>query len=312
MINEKTAGLNIAGSPLSLGITLNDQSNYLAFPDSDLKYKISYRNNPDSGVGLNDVIMKAKLTGEMFNFQTLSSPGFFNSKDNTITWNAANTSGLRLIAPGTEGFVEFSVRTKQSYPIKRAGDKNFILKVEAEISSPTVPYYVASDKTIGLADLKTKVGGKTVINNQALFYEPDSSFANKGAMPPKVNTATNFTIHWTIANYSTDVKNIVVKSYLQSGVRWTGKTKTSASSTLAYNERTQEVTWTIDRIPATKGVISKPAEAIFQIEATPNVTQVGQPMKLTSETNLQGLDEFTNLEITSLIGVLITESAVIP
>ena len=300
LISKKAAGLNIAQSPLALNITLNDQLNYLASLNSDLKYKINFRNNSD--VGLNDVVIKAKLTGEMFNFQNLRTPGFFNSKDNTIIWNVANTPGLRLVAPGSEGFVEFEIETKEAYPIKRVSDKNFVLKVEAEISSPTVPYYVASEKTIGLADLKTKVGGKITIN----------SFIDKRIIAPKVNTPANFTIRWTITNYSTDVKNIEVRAFLQSGVRWTGQTQTNATSTLAYNERTQEITWLIDRIPATKGIISKAVEAVFQIEATPNITQVGQPMPLLSETAMKGFDEFGNLELTDSAKPLTTGLPVIP
>jgi len=310
LISEKAAGLNIAQSPLALNITLNNQPNYLAFPDGDLKYKINFRNNSD--VGLNDVVIKAKLTGEMFDFQTFRSQGFFNSKDNTVIWNTANTPGLRLVAPGNEGFVEFEIQTKETYPIKRVSDKNFVLKVEAEISSPTVPYYVASEKTIGLADLKTKVGGRIAVNSLAFFRDPNPDFISKGVLPPKVNTPTNFTIHWVITNYSTDVKNIEVRTFLQSGVHWTGQIKNNVSSTLTYNERTQEVTWLIDRIPATKGVISKPAEAIFQIEATPNITQIGQPMPLLSETILRAIDEFINLELRDSTGALATEANVIP
>ena len=298
LIGEKTASLNIAVSPLSLSITLNDKTNYLAFVDSDLRYKITYRNN--SEVGLNDVIIKAKLTGEMFDFSRFRSNAFFDSKNNTATWNVANTPELRVIAPGSEGFVEFEINTKQNYPIKRVSDKNFTLKVAAEISSPTVPYYVASDKTVGLADFQSKVAGAAVISSQTFFRDSASGIINKGSLPPKVNVPTNFTIHWQITNYSTDVKNIEVKAYLQSGVRWTNQIKNNiSSSTLTYNERTQEVVWLIDKIPATKGVISKPVEAIFQVEATPNIAQVGQGLPLLSNATLKTTDDFANINLTS-------------
>lgn len=299
LINEKTVGLNIAESPLFLSITSNGRSDYIAFPNDDLKYKISFRNNSDAG--LNDVVIKAKLVGEMFNFQSLQTAGFFNSKDNTITWNAANTPALRLVAAGSDGFVEFQIKTKETYPIKRISDKNFILKVEAEISSPTVLYYVAADKTVGLAELKTKVAGKVVIDN----------FIDKGVLSPQVDIPAKFTIRWSVTNYSTDVRNVEVKAYLQSGARWTGQSQTNVSSTLAYNERTQEITWLIERIPATKGVVSKAAEAIFQIEVIPNITQVGQLLPLLSETSLRAIDEFVNIQLTSLKGPLTTVSPVI-
>ncbi len=297
LITEKAAGLNIAASPLSLSISLNDKTNYVASLDSDLKYKVTYRNN--SEVGLNDVIIKAKLTGEMFDFSTFRGDAFFSSEDNTVTWNVANTPELRVIAPGAGGFVEFDIDTRQGYPIKKLSDKNFTLKVAAEISSPTVPYYVASDKTIGLADFETKVVGAVVIGSRAFFRDSVSGIVNKGSLPPKVNVPTNFTIHWQIVNYSTDVKGVEIKAYLQSGIRWTNKVKSNISSVPTYNERTQEVVWQIDNIAATKGVISQPIEAVFQIEGTPNVAQVGETLPLISQTTLKAVDEFVNVSLSA-------------
>ncbi len=305
LISEKTASLTIAPSPLIVNLTLNDQTNYLASLGENLKYKINYSNN--SGIGLNDVVIKAKLISPMFDTSTFQSNGFFDSKNVTITWNAANTSSLRVLSNGANGSVEFTIRVKDSYPIKRVSDKNFILEVQGEISSPTIPSQVDSDITIGLASLKTKVSGKIVIDSQLLFRDSNSGIINKGNLPPKVNVATSFTIHWLITNYATDVSGVEVKAFLQSGVKWTGQNKTNTSSTLSYNERTQEVTWLIDKIPATKGIVSLPVEAIFQVEATPNITQVNQLMPILSETNLKATDEFNNTILTSQTKVLNTQ-----
>lgn len=295
LINEKTISVNIAPSPLSLNISVNDQPDYLAFPNGDLKYKIIARNNSD--IGLNDVIIKVRLVGEMFDFKNLRTGGFFNSKDNTITWNAANSSEFRLLSPNSEIGSEFEIRLKDSYPIKRIGDKNFVLKVEAEISSPTVPYYVASDKTIGFAKSEIKVAGFAVIGAEADFL--------KGFSPPKVNKPSTYLIRWTIANYSTDISNIEVRAYLQSGARWLiGQVKSNISSVPNYNERTQEVVWLIDSISATKGVISKPIEATFQIEVAPNTIQVGQYLPLLSETTFRAFDEFAKIELKNTAGNL--------
>ena len=301
LLTKKTATINIAPSPLNLDIILNDQLNYIASLDNDLRYKINFRNNSD--IGLNDVVIKAKLIGEMFNFPSLHTNGFFNSKDNTIIWNAANTPGLRLVAPGADGFVEFEVKTKNSYPIKRISDKNFVLKVQAEISSPAVPYYIASDKTIGLAELENKVAGDIKINSQASFI--------KGNWPLKVNKPTTFDIHWTIINYSTDVSKIEVRAFLQAGVVWTGQVRSNINTVPVYNERTQEIVWSIDRLTATKGVTSKPVEAIFQVIATPNITQINQRMPILSETNISGVDEFTNIKLKNTAPAIDSNLAVV-
>ena len=130
----------------------------------------------------------------------------FNSRDNTIIWNAASSPELRLIDPGVSGIIEFEIQLKPNYTIKKINDKNFVLKVDAEISSPTVPYYVAAEKTIGLAFSEIKVGGAVSIESLVYFRDPSSNILNQGSLPPKVNKPINFTIHWVIKNFATDIK----------------------------------------------------------------------------------------------------------
>lgn len=297
VINEKTASLEIVPSPLSLSILLNNQPNFMASLRNNLNYKIFYNNS--SPAGLNDVVIQAKLTGAMFDITSLQGSGFFDSKSNTITWNAANTPSLSLLSAGGSGSVSFQIQTKDAYPIKKVSDKNFTLEVQAQISSPTVLDYVASDETISLADLKTQVMGKTSVQSYVIFNDSASGINNVGTLPPKVNKPTDFTIHWVVTNYSTDVSNVSISGYLQSGVKWTGKVKSNISSQPTYNERTGEVNWQIDKILATKGVVSTPLEAIFQVEATPNVNQISQVMPLMGVIYLLASDDFTNSQLTS-------------
>ncbi len=304
-ISEKSASLNIASSPLSLAIKVNEQTNYLAAPGDSLRYFINYRNNTD--VGLSDIIVKAQLVGEMFDFSTLETQAFFSSLDNTLTWNTANTSELRLLEAGASGSLGFQIKLKFGYPIKRLSDKNFVLKIQAEVNSPTVPYYVAAEKIVGIANFETQVIGATVVDAQAFFRELNWGILNKGYWPPKVNKPSNFTIHWVITNYAVDVRDVEVKAFLQSGVSWTGEVKSNIESQPEYNERTQEIIWKIDKISANKGVIGKPIEAVFQIEAIPDITQIEAYMPLVSQTSIKAFDEFTNTELIGFDEILSTQ-----
>lgn len=287
LISEKTANLVIASSPLSLLVNLEDDPNYVASLGEDLTYRLFYKNNTD--VGLTDVVIKAKLSGVMYDFTTIQVSGNFDSVNNAITWNASNVPALKLLEPGKEGFVEFNIKTKANYPIKRMFDNNFILKVQAEITSPTVPYNVSSDKSIGLASLETKIRGNIEVSAS---YE-----ILKGPYPPKAGQTTTFAIKWSIKNYSTNVKNTEVKTYLQSGAKWLNIVRSDAGSIPSYNDRTGEVSWTIDKILATKGIISKPLEAVFNIEITPNITQKGQLLPILGDTEISSQDEFTSVDL---------------
>lgn len=299
VISEKTSDVLIASPPVQIAIG-NDHQNNLAASDESIKYSITYKNNSD--IALNDTVVKAKLSGAMYDFASLKTAGFFNSIDNVITWNAANTPALRLLPPAAEGKVEFEIKTKKNYPVKKAADKNFVLKTEAEIFSPTVPYYVAADQTAASTTAEMKVVGKIVGDAQAFYryYRTILSFEGyKGPLPPKVNKPTKFVLRWVIYNYANDISNVEIKANLKSGVRWLGKDESGINPPPTYNERTNEVSWSIDKLPANKGVVNKAIELVFQVEATPDITQVNKFMPLLGETSIRAIDDFTGAVLTN-------------
>lgn len=300
MINEKSANLAIAASPLSLSVLANDNLDYLALAGDQIDYLIKYKNNTD--VGLSDVILKVNLQGAMYDFSTLSTTGFFDSRSNAIIWNAGNTPEFKLLQPGTEGEIRFVINVLNSFPIKRMFDKNFILKVQAEINSPTVPYNVSSDRTVGYANLETKIKGALEIIPSLVYIS--------GNYPLAANRSSVFEIRWQIKNYSTDVKDVKINSVLQSGVKWLNVVKSNIETVPVYNVRTGEVEWNIAKILATKGIISKPVEAVFRVEVTPNVAQAGQKFNFLNETSVSAVDEFTNSQISFMTNVLSTEENV--
>lgn len=293
-INEQSARINFTPPPLSFKIESNAPD--YAFPNESLTYRLIYNNNSDTA--LDDVVVKAKLTGEMFDFLTLKTDGYYDSRNNTISWDASIIPDLKSINPKSGGSVELSIKLKSYYPLRKISDKNFKIFVEAEISSPTVPYGVAADKTVSLAKSETKIGGQIAIESSAYFREPTAKIVNKGSLPPKANYPINFTIHLVIKNYSNDVKNVSVKTALAPGVKFTGAVKSNVSSMPIYNERTGEISWFIEKIPATKGIISKPPmEAVFQIEIIPNTIMIQNDIPLINKVSITATDEFIDKEI---------------
>ncbi len=290
-INTQTVGIAISPAPLSLDIVLNNASDYIAHLGETLKYIINFKNN--SEVIMQNVTIRTKLIGEMFDFTTLKSDASFNSLSNALVWIAATTPELSNLTPGQGGSVDFSVKLKESYPIRLLSDKNFTLKVQAQIESPTVPPATTAEKTISVASLENKVGGRLELTAFALWRDAASGILNSGPYPPKVNQPTQYTIHWSLTNFASDVSGITVSAYLQSGSRFTGKVKSNTDTSPTYNPNSGLVTWLINSLPATKGVIGQPAEAIFQIENTPAINQAGQYVPLLSEPKVEWTDSFT-------------------
>ena len=161
---------------------------------------------------------------------------------------------LRVLSAGDTGLATFQIRAKDQFSIRRLGDKNYYLKAEAKIDSPTVPYYLSAEKLRAWLLWKPKWRAR-LSETKAYFRDAASGVINRGPWPPRVNQPTQYTVHWLITNYATDVRNVEVRAFLESGVDWTGQVKSNTGSLPVYNERTQEIVWLINEIPATKELL---------------------------------------------------------
>jgi len=303
-LQHQVAGVTISKSPLSLSLTVEGSVNYVAKIGSTLHYVLNYKNN--SGTALKDATIKAVLSGALFDSASIRSDASLNSLTNTLSWSAANKSELQNIPPGASGQVTFEINLLNAFNIKRLSDKNYSLKVNAEMRSPTVPSGASASETVSAALLETKVQDKLDIFSSAYYYEPTAGIKNTGPYPPRANQPTSYTVHWKLLNYSNDVSVVKVSASLLSGSRFTGQVKSNAVSSPKYNSNTGQVTWEIPFIPAGKGILDAPLEAVFQIENTPATNQIGQDVVFLSETSLTALDNFTNVSLDASTPVLNT------
>ncbi len=303
-ISDQTASTVISASPLSLVPSLNNSSDYVSHIGDDVTYVLKYKNN--SNVTIENIVVKAVLTGELFDFATLRSNASFDSLTRIVTWMTANTPALGAVGPGREGSVDLEIRLKSDFPIHRISDKNYTLKLNAQIESLTVPQGINASKTMSVANLENKVAGKLNLRVKALWRDSPAGIVNKGPYPPLVNRPTQYTVHWLVSNYATDASAVTVSSFLQSGARWTGVVKSNIDSQPSYDAASGKITWNVGTLIATKGVISPAAEAVFQIELTPAVNQLGQFVTFLGDTQVQGQDNFANLTLSDKVRALDT------
>lgn len=268
------ASITLAPSPISVRVNADGLSNKAITAGQIVTYRVTYTNNTD--IPLKDVIVSAKPVGEMFELKTVNSDGVLRASDNSIIWNASRVSDLASLAPGATGVVTFSIATKSTFPISRLNSKNFTVTVKAQAESKTVPANVSAERSMGMGEATNKFRGALGFIATGLYRDADSGIVNSGMMPPKVGERTQFTIHWILKNTSTDVKDVNLKTFLGPNTRYTGVYKSSTGSAPVYNDRTQEFSWSVPNIVATKGIISSPVELIFQVEFTPALDQIGE------------------------------------
>jgi len=292
---SKDYNITLSKSNLSLNVILNNDYNYIASPGETLFYVFKYKNN--SNTPLENIVLKANFIGEMFDFQTAQTNGYFDSLTNTFVWNAASIPSLSLLGPGQSGEISLRIKLKDKFPISNENNKNFVLKVNATIESPTVPSDVSSEKTIASYEAENKVRGNVVIDAFGLYRDPVWKILNKGPYPPKVNQPTQYTIHWKIQNYANDISNVKISSFILPGTIYTGVFKSNIDIKPDYNKDSGLFSVSIPFIPANRGVINDPIEIVFQVENIPSINQIDKDITLLSQTKFEAQNEFTGENI---------------
>jgi len=296
-VDEKSAIIATAYSPVVLRVTVNDSDNYVAKAGDFLRYKIQYMNN--SEVALQFATVSAKLSGAMFDLMTLQTGGDFDSRANSITWQTSNTPSLGMVDAKRGGDLVFSVRLLQDYPIRRLSDKNYVVAVDVQFTSPTVPPGVSAQNTTALIRSETKVAGRIAI---AAMATPASLV---------VDRTSDITVTWTLSTFAADFNNITLRASLENGVEWGGNASSNVTADApTYDPRTRQVIWTIESLGANRGIVESAAQATFVIRATPDALQAGRPMPLISRTDAGATDAFSGISAASSADPLLSSSRV--
>jgi len=284
---------------LTVGIEGITEENCKIDVGQNLRYKINFKNNTD--IALRELILKAHIKDGVFDVEDieLNNQGFFDSRDNTITWSGADIPALNLLETNQSGEVVFSIKIKDNLPIHNFNDKNFRAGIITEIQTLTVPAKFAGTELKFEKELSCKINTQADLKTKAYYYEPNQGISNVGPIPPRVNSLTNYTIHWQVTNTSNDLDGVIVKSILPQGISYTDSyVNKSNKGQIYYNDRTNEIIWNVGRVSAGVGITIPMYEMIFQIGLTPSVNQVGEAPTLINESQMEGKDLFTGINIT--------------
>ncbi len=279
---------------LGLQLTVNDSpaEAYHAGGDESLRYKLSWINNTNAP--LRDVVLVAKLSGNAFAQESISTNGVYRSSDNTITWTKVTTADLALVRPGEGGTVGFNLKTLPTASGASAGLSQPLIKVVVE-SSGINASGVGTEVVRSSLEQVVRLGTAADLGAKALYSI--GAFTNTGSVPPKVERETTYTVVWNLSNTTNDLKNATVKAVLPGGVKWLGKVSPGSES-VTFDTDTQTVTWQVGTLGRGTGLGgSSGREVSFQIGFTPSANQVGERAPILGESRLAGTDSFTGREL---------------
>ncbi len=295
---EKSEASSVISSPiLSLDLRLNDSDDYVAHLADSLRYRLRFQNNNSESVS--GLSLSVKLDGNMYDFATVKSDGFFDGRLNTIFWNASTVQALNLLSPNQSGTVDFEVRLKSTFSAGLGARDSFV-KASTHMETPNVPANLDLDKLSADDELVTRISTAPTFDQKILAN--DSVFGSNGPFPPKVNQKTILTTRWSIVNPSNDISQARITATLAPGVVWENRIRVNGTSVQpSYDPRLNAVAWDLGTLPAGTGINFPIYETFFQISITPSVNQVGQQTSLLKNIHFNGVDSFTKEKISRTI-----------
>jgi hypothetical protein len=248
--------------------------------------EIIWKNNLDTRITDAQIILS--LSGNAFDKASVDpKEGFFDSAKNQIIWDRNTQSELEVVEPGEDGSVSFSF-----IPISLVGASSSIREPQVALDVSIRGRQPALGSTF--SDINNF--SKKIVKIVSDFQIASSAVYKSGAIPPKVETQTQYVVTWVLSNSANSINGAQARSVLPIYMKWIGPVNKTESIT--YNDVTREVIWNIGSVKPQTGFTST-REASFTIALTPSLPQVGTVPQLMKEVNLTGQDSFTGSLIKS-------------
>ncbi|XOB41450.1 MAG: hypothetical protein ACKKMS_01870 [Candidatus Nealsonbacteria bacterium] len=284
LLKETIKGIEITRPSIFVSYQINNSPQYVANPGDYLYYEIFFKNTGEEV--LENLFLVVQLEGGVLDFNTLQAGvGQFQKDSNSIIWDHIVFPQLRLLDSMEEGKVGFWVKVKDDLPIK-----NPLIRTKVSLSQVKEEFI-------------TKINTKLAISQEGYFNK--GAFKNYGLLPPRVGSATAYTIFWQAKNFYNDVKNLKVKANLPLQVRLTGEIS-SKEAKFSFDPTSREIVWEIGELAAGKGILGPGPEISFQVALTPDLTQRGEIPELISRVRIIGDDIWTREEVEAIAGAVNT------
>ncbi len=282
-------------------VVLNGQSSdgYIMTMGGQINGTINWQNNLDVPVSNLQILTTVK--GDVLDPNSFSAAdgGIVRSDAGTFSWSQFEEDALANVTPGQNGALNFSLSTLPISSSALSNVRNPSVSININIKGRII-----SDANLP-EDINSAFSKNIPVNTYATVdaqvVHSIGPFTNTGALPPKVNQPTEYTIIWTASNMFNDLDNAKVTATLPNFVTWTGVTSPAAEQ-ISFDPTSRQITWNLGTLLATGGSASGLRQVDFQIAFTPSNNQAGQNPLLMNDAVLSGTDSFTNQNLSFTSG----------
>jgi hypothetical protein len=270
------------------------QSEYAASSSTPVSGEIRWANNLTTKV--NDLQISAKFSGNAYDPTTVSATdGFFDSSDDTITWDKNTKEEFAEVNPGDSGSVLFSFSPLALFSAAGGLLSQPVVNIDVSVKGSNALEGNATQEIDNSESKVVSIISDANLDAKALYYS--GAFTNTGPIPPAVGQKTTYTVVWTLSNTSNNISNAQVHSTLPSWMSFVGSVSPSTED-LTYDSLTNEIVWNVGEIPPGTGITTTGRSVSFQISFTPSLSQAGTAPVIINDAVLTGHDDFANVDIT--------------
>ncbi|MFQ5540970.1 MAG: hypothetical protein ACE5F4_01855 [Candidatus Paceibacteria bacterium] len=261
---------------LSLSLDGSIATEHISTRGTSVRGDIRWTNNLPTRV--QDVEITVKLSGDVLNRVSVRAErGFWRSSDNTLIWSRETDASLADVAPGASGVFSFTFAPRS---VEDGTFRNPEIALEASVSARRITESQVPET------LQSATNARVLIATDLALVSAVSHTG--GALPPKADTESTYTVFWNATNSSNALANGSASAILPSYVRFV----TGLSSDISYNPIGGAVTWDIGDMDA-----GDSKTASFQVAITPSLSQVGSQPTLVSDQRIFGFDRFTRQQL---------------
>jgi hypothetical protein len=273
----------------------SDAAEHVAVAGAKIKGVVKWKNNLSYQVSNVSIIVK--LTGNALDKSSVEvDDGFYRSVDNVIIFDKSTDPVFASLDPGQDGESEFEIKSFSPTSITGSALSNPVIIAEISAQGKVTGDTNQSENVSFFDFRKIKITSDPSIFAKALYYV--GSFQNKGAIPPKAEAETTYTVTWTVTNPLNGLSGARVSAVLPPYVKWL-EVVSPSSEKMSYDANTREVIWSLGNISAGAGNVSPAREVSFQISFLPSVSQIGEVPPLVGVATLSARDIFTSAVVSS-------------
>lgn len=305
LLSETNHLITISASELFVDQVFNDQKEVPAVnPGDRIIAKVEYKNIGTTG--LSNIVIKTKLEAPGFDPTTLrlTNGGAYNPTERTITWTAASVPQLISLQPQQGGTLEyeFVVLAADKFPTGE-NDKNQAIIVTSTVDSTDLPTPVGGEQRVISSRTTLPINTDLLVAADAFYDDGRLGLPSSGPLPPEVGKQTTYTIRFRLGSALSDIGNVRLRAVLPDGVKYTTKSYKTAGE-FVFNERAQEIVWTIPQVEGLSGRVRPGPELHVQVAVTPGENVRGQRLLLVKSVEAEATDLYTDQQVQDTISTL--------